>query len=244
MSKFDISTRTKMYKCPCCFETFNMLKDAEVHIKLHRDFGKLDSPIPCLVENCLSKIAEIKNLMKHIRTYHRATVENEAIELQNEHNHEMEQEEELAGGNNCQEPQVLSFEEFLGAFQNELSREIFEMLLDLRSKASITFSTTVLVVRMISTVINMLLDNVSRGLRGHFSLSLDHPDIASLLLQLTSFEKIKSCASQFDSEYKIRKKYQAHPLILSIYSLSPSVSLLLQSRAEVSFSKLSFFSNS
>ena len=110
--------------------------------------------------------------------------------------------------------------------QKDLEKDIFNMILNFRSKASVTFSTTLHVVKIISSVIQRITNQIFEGVDKYFNSVAGLAESHSPFLRKmeSTFEKIKSSTLSYDSEDKIRRRYQSHPLFV------PPKSVVVSSR--------------
>ncbi len=208
-----------MYNCPSCKETISTtsndpVDDVRIHLNQHKKFGKLVFPVSCVKESCTSNFIDLKNLYKHIRKYHAVdpapAVEDELMQFNGADGLDdcVDMQENCA-----KQKQDFNLEQFMVELENDLKNNLFEMMLEIRAKASVTFTTTLLIINIISSVINFLLDKILYAVGQ--CLSADPFETRNKLVQLeTAFGRLKTCTTVFDSEFKIRKYYESHPLFV------------------------------
>jgi len=228
-----------MYFCPTCNDIIdvNSVKDVRTHLHNHKKYGKLEFPIRCLQNDfCKSSFRDVRNLLAHIRIYHPIQEDNDVV--MEEHlaeerqglvgndlelpinNHFLEQEENHVEEDNGQRiiNEEISFEDIVRKFEEELSNDIFEMLLDFRSKASVTLQTSLHAVDMISFFMTRFGDMLLEAIR--LLLPTAIVDIENVMAKLRLLiDQIKKTTTRFNSEDKIRRKYASHPLFVPPESL-------------------------
>ncbi len=207
-----------MYTCPKCKIVLLVenLDAIRVHLNKHKTLGELEFPVSCLKENCQSDFNSIHHVMRHLRIYHPIMNVNDAIE--------MEENDQLGSLNDMDTPPATSnaaspdedFDSVMSSLNESLIKELFSTLLNLRAKASVTFSTTVGVIKTVSNIIQLVMNKVLEAVRNYVHLSADISASPSLLVEkmASAFEKIKKAASVYDSELKIRQSYETHPLFV------------------------------
>ena len=229
-----------MYFCPTCNDSIdvNSVNDVRTHLHNHKKYGTLKYPIRCLQNDdiCKSSFSHVQALLKHIRIYHPIQEDNDVVmeellieerqelvgnDLGLPNNHFIEQEENHVEEDNGQRiinEETQSFEEIVRQFEEELSNDIFEMLLDFRSKASVTLQTSLHAVDMISFFMTRFGDMLLEAIRLLLSTAIF--DIGNVMAKLRLLmDKIKKTTTRFNSEDKIRRKYASHPLFVPPESL-------------------------
>lgn len=208
-----------MYQCPSCKETVPItsndpVDNIRIHLNQHKKFGKLAYPVSCVIKSCTSNFSDLKNLYKHIRKYHafdRApAVENEPMEINAADGFDdgVDMRE-----NDAEPEQDFNFEQFMEELENNLKTNLFEMILEFRAKSSVTFTTTLFIINIIGSIINLLLDKILYAVGQ--CLSADSSETRRNLVKIEeAFNRLKKCTTAFDSEFKIRQKYMSHPLFV------------------------------
>jgi len=190
------------------------LDEIRVHLNRHKTLGELKFPVECLKINCESDFNSIHHLMRHLRNFHPILNGNDEMEIE-ENNEQAINDVDSPITNNLV-PDDEDFDSIMSSLNESLIGELFNTLLNLRAKASVTFSTTVDVVNTVSNIVQLVMNKVLEAVRKFFSLSADTAESPMLLVEkmASAFEKIKRTASAYDSEAKIRKSYENHPLFV------------------------------
>ena len=89
------------------------------------------------------------------------------------------------------------------------------MLAELRSKGSVTYAASAKCINMLSSIIDIIVDQAIDGVSKEFASVLDATEIPAKIQKFsTAFIEIKTVAPKFNSEYKIRRLYESHPFFV------------------------------
>ncbi len=234
---YEINFAIKMYNCPTCRRNINVrnVSDIRIHLNNHKKYCQLKFPVPCLqVENCNKTFVYIQGLIQHVRKYHPINEGNDlAMDWQDHNMPDSSDSEE--NQSQCDEPNVTeneiepidpiaqpvqpeeedaqpSFEDVIDNFVKELQSSLFEKLIELRAKGSVTLATSLHFVELLSFFIKKIYSNILEAVGLLVGGDYNAPEILEKLK--FGFKKLKKATSSCDSEYKIRKQFHSHPLFV------------------------------
>ena len=135
--------------------------------------------------------------------------EMECMQLQGED--EIIADEFIAQG----ESPLVSFKDSMQNLASAVHDSIFLLIAELRSKGSVTYSCSLKVVDIISTVIDTIVDKTLAGFDSEFCGVIDPLEIPAKIQTIKSeLANIKTVPLAFNSEFKISQLFQKHPLFV------------------------------
>lgn len=216
-----------MLNCSACnqslvVESINGVKE---HLNHHLRYGQLRLPIQCCQNSvCKASFGTVSNYTKHFKLYHSSDIyipplptnnhisngdEMECMQLQGED--EIIADEFIAQG----ESPLVSFKDSMQNLASAVHDSIFLLIAELRSKGSVTYSCSLKVVDIISTVIDTIVDKTLAGFDSEFCGVIDPLEIPAKIQTIKSeLANIKTVPLAFNSEFKISQLFQKHPLFV------------------------------
>lgn len=229
----------KMFNCPSCLININVtnVADIRIHLNNHKRYCQLKFPIPCLqTENCKKTFVYIQGLIQHVRKYHPIDEGNDFVMDWQTHNmpvgsdsediqsqcdntsgteNEIEPVDPIAQPEQPEEQEEgtqPSFEDVIDNFVKDFQSYLFEKLIELRAKGSVTLATSLHFVELLSFFIKKIYKNMLEAVGLLVTGDFNAPEVLEKLK--TGFKKLKKATSSCDSEYKIRKQFHSHPLFV------------------------------
>lgn len=218
-----------MFFCHKCGVQCKVKSQQELsyHLNHHKIEGTLQYPLRCgdPYHICKTTFNKIKHYVRHFVNFHfdcfdleLATVEPLFVEDNQDgpiiHNDYYGDYEPMdAEGNQIQENlpdnnQNVTFSESIDKLKELMRVEALSILISLRSKANVPLNVSVDVMSDLGKFVDLIIDGTAKALK----IELEESEKTSNIL--TNIEKLKGVLPSVNTEYRIRKLYEQHPLFV------------------------------
>ena len=231
------ATILKMLKCPVCklnveLGSFVDLKsDLYDHLNGHKENGEIALPLLCIqTDNCLSRVNSVKDYVNHFLNFHSAddaVRPNQFIE-DAESDHMSTDEFDIVHDNEVVNiiidppASVVDSDSYSDRsdpdededdYLLDLKASAFDMLLELRSKNAIPYTTSIEILDHVKTFVTSVIRKSVAIIQQEFPNNAErHADetarVDSIISKLSSIPEI---FLDFNTEWKVQKHYNRHP---------------------------------
>lgn len=222
-----------MLQCPACrrLVILNSYKDVKVHLSLHLTYGEIKMPFTCMqTPSCQSTFTNLWNFMRHLKLYHPFIIppdENASIEdvepAEDAYNGDVDMDVESSSS--CSESDGICFRCDLDKSQckcnpifdlkESLYLDVFNFLVSVRSKSGVPYTTSLSILKTFERFFKKILDSFGNILNLKFKSIQDHKLIPGVISSIvTDLDSIKTIFTEFQSEFRIQKLYESHPMFV------------------------------
>lgn len=219
-----------MFRCPVCPHLVSVYSYENIrkHLNNHTHYGELSYPILCeQTDDCRIHVANTFNFMRHLQRHDfifpDCSEDNRVNFDTSMDNLETSDSENFAGivEENGDSIDIDSFvpinnKDRVNILKETLSTDIFEMLLSLRAKKTVPYTTSLEIVKLVERIVNKILLGVVGLVQQSFCDITDPALIRPTLSTIANdLETVIDIFSTFRSEHKIQKLYENHQLFVA-----------------------------